>query len=117
MGIDPSKVTRVVIGGNWYTCELGTFKIAPFEFVDERGPEAADEGEFDGGGRFHGMLLALLGPWRPMLRQAGRHAVCAGGAGSLPRSVWPGKGRDWRLRRRRACCLMTRGSRQAGAVR
>ena len=37
MGIDPSKVTRVVIGGNWYTCELGTFKIAPFEFVDERG--------------------------------------------------------------------------------
>lgn len=37
MAIQASRVTRVVVGGSWYTCELGTFKVAPLQFVDDNG--------------------------------------------------------------------------------
>jgi hypothetical protein len=37
MSIPASRVSRVVIQGEWYTVELGTFEVVDMEFVDDDG--------------------------------------------------------------------------------
>jgi hypothetical protein len=37
MSIPLKRVSRVIIGGEWYSVELGTFEVVDMEFTDESG--------------------------------------------------------------------------------
>jgi hypothetical protein len=37
MSVPVSRVSRVVIGGEWFTVELGTFEVVDMEFTDDYG--------------------------------------------------------------------------------
>ena len=37
MSIPAERITRVIINGEWYSVELGTFRIEPLAFVDAEG--------------------------------------------------------------------------------
>ena len=37
MAIPAERITRVIINGEWYAVELGTFRIEPLAFVDAEG--------------------------------------------------------------------------------
>ncbi len=42
MSIPLKRVSKVVIGGEWYSVELGTFEVVPMEFTGEDGAIAHD---------------------------------------------------------------------------
>lgn len=35
--IGTNRVSRVVIGGAWYSVQVGTFRVVPYQFEDEQG--------------------------------------------------------------------------------
>lgn len=39
MGIDVDRVSRVVIAGEWYSVEVGSFQVIPFHFVVDGEPK------------------------------------------------------------------------------
>jgi hypothetical protein len=43
MAIKVDQVSRVVIAGAWYSCQVGTFRIVPYEFHDENGKPVGGE--------------------------------------------------------------------------
>lgn len=42
MSIPLQRVSRVVIAGEWYSVELGTFEVVEMEFLDESGQPTHD---------------------------------------------------------------------------
>ena len=37
MAIKAGQVSRVIIGGEWFSVELGTFQVVPMAFTDDEG--------------------------------------------------------------------------------
>ena len=40
MSIKADQVSRVIIGGEWFSVELGTFQVVPMAFTDDDGVPA-----------------------------------------------------------------------------